>query len=49
MSSDAVTVFFSYSHTDEALRDELAKHLTILRRNNVIADWHDRDITAGEE
>lgn len=49
MSSDAVTVFFSYSHKDEALRDELANHLTILRRNNVITDWHDRDITAGDE
>ena len=48
MSNEAVTVFFSYSHKDEALRDELAKHLTILRRQNVISDWYDRDITADE-
>ena len=25
-------VFFSYSHRDEELRDELEKHLSILRR-----------------
>ena len=49
MAGDAVTVFFSYSHEDEALRDELAKHLTSLRRQNIIADWYDRDITVGEE
>ena len=49
MADEAITVFFSYSHKDEALRDELANHLTILRRNNVIADWYDRDITAGDE
>ncbi len=47
--SEAVTVFFSYSHKDEALRDELAKHLTILRRQNIISDWYDRDITAGDD
>ncbi|MEO0985917.1 MAG: hypothetical protein AAFY20_10235 [Cyanobacteria bacterium J06639_14] len=49
MTDDAITVFFSYSHKDEDMRDELAKHLTILRRTNVIADWYDRDITAGTE
>ncbi|WP_205879067.1 GUN4 domain-containing protein [Leptolyngbya sp. BC1307] len=49
MSSDAVTVFFSYSHKDETLRDELAKHLEILKWNDVIADWHDRRILPGDE
>ena len=49
MSSEAVTVFISYSHKDEALRDELAKHLTILRRQKIISDWYDRDITAGDD
>jgi hypothetical protein len=44
-----ITVFFSYAHEDEALRDELAKHLKLLERQNVIASWHDRDITAGQE
>jgi len=42
-------VFFSYSHRDETLRDELEKHLTILKRQGFIETWHDRRITAGEE
>jgi TIR domain len=42
-------VFFSYAHKDEALRDELAKHLKLLERQGVITAWHDRNITAGEE
>ena len=42
-------VFFSYSHADEALRNELEKHLSVLRREDVITTWHDRRIGAGEE
>lgn len=42
-------VFFSYSHRDEALRDELEKHLSILQRQGFIEAWHDRRITAGDE
>jgi hypothetical protein len=49
MSSDAVTVFFSYSHKDEALRDELANHLEILKWNGDISAWHDRQILPGDE
>jgi GUN4-like/TIR domain len=45
----SVTVFFSYSHKDEALRDKLSEHLSILKRNQVIQDWHDRQIGAGAE
>ena len=45
----AVTVFFSYSHADEALRDQLEKQLTILQRQGIIELWHDRRIGAGEE
>ncbi len=40
-------VFFSYSHEDEALRDQLEKHLTLLKREGVIETWHDRRIGAG--
>lgn len=47
--AEGIKVFFSYSHKDEQLRDELAKHLTSMRRQGVIADWHDRKITAGNE
>ena len=42
-------VFYSYSHKDEDLRDELGKHLTPLRREGAIVDWHDRKIGAGKE
>ncbi len=49
MTGRAVTVFFSYSHKDEALRDELANHLEILKRNGDITDWHDRKIFPGDE
>ena len=48
-SSNPVEVFFSYSHKDEELRDELADHLTMLERQHVITAWHDRRIGAGEE
>jgi len=44
-----VELFFSYSHKDEALRDELATHLKLLQRQGVIKAWHDRQITAGSE
>ncbi|MFK8186398.1 MAG: GUN4 domain-containing protein [Phormidesmis sp.] len=49
MSSQAVTVFFSYSHKDKALRDELAKHLEALKFSEIIADWHDGEILPGDE
>jgi hypothetical protein len=42
------TVFFSYSHADEALRDQLETQLAMLQRQGVIHAWHDRRIGAGE-
>jgi predicted aspartyl protease len=42
-----VRVFYSYSHKDEKLRDKLAAHLDILKRNGIISAWHDRRISAG--
>jgi hypothetical protein len=42
-------VFYSYSHKDEAHRKRLETQLSLLRRQNVITDWHDRKIVAGEE
>lgn len=44
-----VKLFFSYSHKDEALRDQLATHLALLERQHVISAWHDRKIGAGSE
>ena len=43
------SVFFSYSHADEALRDQLEKQLAMLRRQGVIETWHDRRIGAGQD
>jgi hypothetical protein len=42
-----IEVFFSYAHKDEALRDELATHLRLLERQEIIAGWHDRRIPPG--
>jgi tetratricopeptide (TPR) repeat protein len=44
-----VEIFYSYSHKDEVLRDELEKHLSILKRQGVIRGWYDRKISAGSE
>ena len=41
------TLFFSYSHKDEDLRNELETHLALLKRQGIISSWHDRRITAG--
>ncbi len=47
--SEPICVFFSYSHEDETLRNELAKHLSLMKREGVISNWYDRMITAGDE
>ncbi len=44
-----ISLFFSYSHRDESLRNELETHLSVLKRQGVIQTWHDRRITAGSE
>lgn len=43
------TLFFSYSHADENLRDLLERHLSALLRQGIITAWHDRRITAGKD
>ncbi|MEA5567532.1 GUN4 domain-containing protein [Anabaena sp. UHCC 0399] len=47
MAEESFKLFFSYSHKDENLRDELAKYLIILERQGVISSWYDRKILAG--
>jgi hypothetical protein len=42
-------VFYSYAHEDERLLVRLREHLAPLRRQNLIDDWHDRDINAGRD
>jgi formylglycine-generating enzyme required for sulfatase activity len=43
-----VTLFYSYSHADEALRNELADHLVPLERAGLIEVWHDREMLPGD-
>ena len=44
-----VTIFSSYAHEDELLRNELNKHLSGLRRQGFITEWFDRQIVAGTD
>lgn len=44
-----IILFYSYSHKDEKLREVLEKNLTLLKNNELIKDWHDRKIGAGED
>jgi hypothetical protein len=43
-----IKLFCSYSHRDEQLWDELAKHLKLLERQGLVQTWHDRQIGAGD-
>lgn len=43
------SVFFSYSHVDETLRDQLETQLALLKRQGVIETWHDRRIGVGQD
>ena len=47
--TQALRLFYSYSHKDEPLRDQLDTHLKILQRQQLIQPWHDRRIIAGEK
>ncbi|MBD1854794.1 MULTISPECIES: toll/interleukin-1 receptor domain-containing protein [Leptolyngbya] len=46
---DSLILFYSYAHKDEILRDELDKHLSLLKREGSIDAWYDRDINAGSD
>jgi formylglycine-generating enzyme required for sulfatase activity len=48
-NKNPVSVFFSYSHRDEELRNELETHLALLKHEGVIEAWHDRKIPLGSE
>jgi formylglycine-generating enzyme required for sulfatase activity len=43
-----ISLFYSYSHKDEALRLKLEIHLSALRRSGLISEWHDRKLEPGE-
>src|SRR6266704_5328694 len=44
-----IEVFYSYAHADEKLRNELEKHLALLKQQGYISEWHDRRVLAGRE
>src|SRR2546428_6575835 len=44
-----VSVVYSYAHADETLRQKLETHLSLLRRQGLISEWHDRKILPGAE
>ncbi|MEM1279938.1 MAG: COR domain-containing protein [Cyanobacteria bacterium P01_H01_bin.152] len=46
---DTLHLFISYSHKDNALREELETHLKILNRQGLIQTWSDRCIIPGDE
>lgn len=46
---DEIQVFCIYSHQDRALRDELVKHLELLRQSLLIRAWHDGELTGGQD
>jgi hypothetical protein len=43
-----IEILFSYAREDEKLRDELEKGLSVLKRQNRIVCWHDRQISGGK-
>jgi hypothetical protein len=45
----AVELFFSYAHRDEALREELSRHLALLQRQGYVSAWHDRRLQPGDD
>ncbi len=44
-----ISIFYSYSHRDKAYRDKLKTHLSVMRRQGLISEWHDQDIIPGQE
>jgi internalin A len=49
MDRQPLRLFYSYSHKDEHLRNELETHLKLLQRQGVIETWHDRKLEAGDD
>src|SRR5687767_1937039 len=44
---NALKIFYSYAHENEALKDELMRHLAVLRHENLVNEWHDGRIDPG--
>src|SRR5947209_9791837 len=44
-----LSVFIAYAHEDDSLRQQLETHLSLLRRQGLISEWHDGEILPGAE
>ena len=44
-----INIFVSYSHKNEADKDRLLTHLTLMAHQGLIAPWDDRQISVAEE
>ena len=42
-------VFISYAHDNLEDREELIKHLSVLKRNGLINEWSDKELVAGQD
>jgi type I restriction-modification system DNA methylase subunit len=47
MTARPLELFYSYAREDETLRNQLDRHLAMLKRQGLIREWYDRDISAG--
>ena len=47
--SRPTTLFYSYAHADEALREQLEQHLQLLEDQGLLLSWHDRQIEEGSD
>jgi hypothetical protein len=43
-----LNIFISYSHRDEEMFEQLTTHLSGMRREGLINDWHDRKLLPGD-
>src|SRR6266699_3560411 len=48
-SKEEIKLFYCYAREDKSLRDELEKHLSWLKRQYKLNNWHDRQILPGED
>lgn len=48
-SQSGARIFISYAHEDEDLKEELDKHLKVLKRSSKVEVWSDRQLAAGQE
>lgn len=48
-ANSPISIFYSYAQEDKLLQEKLSKHLSGLRRQGVITEWHHGNIPAGTD